>query len=352
VTVRACPGCGGTFLPHSDLAIIAREEGAPRSEAERQAAANAATGRAADDPGAYIRRCPICRALLRRYVYAFSSGVVVDACEDHGIWLDAGELERIEAWSEADRRGIVPKADIGTAHTSRAPDLERSKRRFDDAEFDAAAGRGGALVLAGELEAAALMRAAKAARHFQEWGTSRRASGEGSVEAMALARAHAEADTAPTEADGAVVHRAGRDIPASTGQVWPLLATITGLPRWLVGIERAVVVEGAGSSRVQELAYVNSYRVRQRVFRLAPERAIAWRDETEWLQDVEVPPWHAGAWTEISIERRSDGGCRVEIVSTQLPGDDEQARRINERALAVRGWLEASLARLASVASE
>lgn len=110
--VQSCPSCHGFFVEHETLAKIAREEHAPRDEAELVAAAEASNGRpgATDASTVSVRRCCVCDRVMRRYAYAFSSAVLVDGCDEHGIWLDAGELERIEAWAEADRRGMIAAA--------------------------------------------------------------------------------------------------------------------------------------------------------------------------------------------------------------------------------------------------
>jgi Zn-finger nucleic acid-binding protein len=107
--VQECPSCKGLFVEHETLAKIARDEIAPRDEAEREAAAEAANGRPGpvDLSPVSARRCSACGKTMARYTYAFSSAVIVDGCPEHGIWLDAGEIERIEAWAEAERRGMI-----------------------------------------------------------------------------------------------------------------------------------------------------------------------------------------------------------------------------------------------------
>lgn len=109
--IQECPSCRGLFVEHETLAKIAREETAPRDEEERSAAAAAANGSQAggplDNSDVSSRRCCVCSRTMSRYPYAFSSAVIVDGCPDHGIWLDEGEIERIEAWAEAERRGMV-----------------------------------------------------------------------------------------------------------------------------------------------------------------------------------------------------------------------------------------------------
>ena len=37
-------------------------------------------------------KCPVCRILMNRVSFGYRSGVVVDRCGKHGIWLDNGEI--------------------------------------------------------------------------------------------------------------------------------------------------------------------------------------------------------------------------------------------------------------------
>ncbi|MQY78973.1 MAG: hypothetical protein GH151_07235 [Bacteroidetes bacterium] len=42
--------------------------------------------------------CPICGELMPRRNFRRISGVLIDICRDHGIWLDPGELEQIRCF--------------------------------------------------------------------------------------------------------------------------------------------------------------------------------------------------------------------------------------------------------------
>jgi len=46
------------------------------------------------DPGGYIP-CVRCGELMNRKNFSRISGVVIDECSSHGVWLDAGEIEKI-----------------------------------------------------------------------------------------------------------------------------------------------------------------------------------------------------------------------------------------------------------------
>jgi Zn-finger nucleic acid-binding protein len=44
------------------------------------------------------RKCPECSKIMQRKNYMNKSGVIMDVCMEHGIWLDAGELKQIQEW--------------------------------------------------------------------------------------------------------------------------------------------------------------------------------------------------------------------------------------------------------------
>lgn len=72
-----------------------------------------------DKPGVSLEhhiKCPDCQLRMKRHVYMMDSGVIVDMCRDHGMWLDDGELSKIRKYlqsvptrqtddSEADKPG-------------------------------------------------------------------------------------------------------------------------------------------------------------------------------------------------------------------------------------------------------
>lgn len=48
-------------------------------------------------PIAYIK-CPVCSQLMNRVNFGTRSGVIIDRCKAHGVWLDGGELRHLFEW--------------------------------------------------------------------------------------------------------------------------------------------------------------------------------------------------------------------------------------------------------------
>lgn len=48
----------------------------------------------------YIK-CPVCSNIMNRVNFGTKSGVVVNRCRDHGVWLDGGDLRHLFEWMKA-----------------------------------------------------------------------------------------------------------------------------------------------------------------------------------------------------------------------------------------------------------
>lgn len=46
-------------------------------------------------------KCPVCRVLMNRVNYRHRSGVILDQCSSHGIWLNSGEITHLMEWKKA-----------------------------------------------------------------------------------------------------------------------------------------------------------------------------------------------------------------------------------------------------------
>lgn len=113
VELDRCPSGHGLWLDRGELPKVVRSEHSGRDEGERRTAVETAArdaGRAVVAEASTPRRpCPVCAEAMRLAEYA-SSGIAIDECRLHGVWLDAGELERIEAYAEGIRRQARPGA--------------------------------------------------------------------------------------------------------------------------------------------------------------------------------------------------------------------------------------------------
>ncbi|MGA7992660.1 MAG: zf-TFIIB domain-containing protein, partial [Thermoanaerobaculia bacterium] len=82
-------------------------------------------GAAAPEPGFHYRPCPVCKKLMNRSNFGGGSGVIVDVCGPHGVFLDRGELTKIVdflekgGWERVRKREILRMEEEAAALESR-----------------------------------------------------------------------------------------------------------------------------------------------------------------------------------------------------------------------------------------
>ena len=87
--IDACPECAGLWLTPAALRWLLES-----AESNPWLDGLCAPGREENETVRYLR-CPCCHTLMNRSLWAKRSGVVVDACRLHGLWLDRGELQAL-----------------------------------------------------------------------------------------------------------------------------------------------------------------------------------------------------------------------------------------------------------------
>ena len=86
------------------------------------------------------RPCPSCGTLMNRTLHGKRSGVVVDRCRDHGLWLDAGELRQLLEWARAGGALLdLERRQEQAAEEAKRQERERQDRQRFVAEGEAAA---------------------------------------------------------------------------------------------------------------------------------------------------------------------------------------------------------------------
>ena len=101
--LHRCTGCQGHFLEHQNLRAIERER---QVNVPPQAA-----GSTTRQPGEeFILLCPRCQQTMKKFRYGKEPAVTVDQCPScKALWLDAGELEAIQASFERWEDGYVKR---------------------------------------------------------------------------------------------------------------------------------------------------------------------------------------------------------------------------------------------------
>ena len=144
VEVDRCAGCQGIWLDNQELKPILDRREVIFSEAEIAAVqgVNEQVSRE-DRSNTDGPPCPVCGALMNEYTYMYDSGIVLDQCTEHGVWFDAGELEKVQIVYEEGRRRL--EQDIKRYKPILEKTEEEFRLRVDEQglEEDNVAGRSG-----------------------------------------------------------------------------------------------------------------------------------------------------------------------------------------------------------------
>lgn len=96
--IDRCDQCLGLFFDPGELEALLEATVTNVFLIDRTGLDGINAHRQADQyPVSYIK-CPVCAQLMNRVNFGAKSGVIVDRCKDHGVWLDGGELRHLFEW--------------------------------------------------------------------------------------------------------------------------------------------------------------------------------------------------------------------------------------------------------------
>lgn len=104
LVLRECPECGGAWMAGEAFERMCAEREQQASVRSYIFALTRPEGAPAIDTVRYVP-CPSCGRIMNRTNFARRSGIILDVCTPHGVWLDHGELGRLAAF--IDGGGLV-----------------------------------------------------------------------------------------------------------------------------------------------------------------------------------------------------------------------------------------------------
>ena len=88
--LEECMHCGGLWIDVSNF-----EQICSNAEAQQAATGLRLPPPVAFDPSVRYLKCPQCANIMNRMNYAGRSGIIINICRAHGIWLDREEIRQI-----------------------------------------------------------------------------------------------------------------------------------------------------------------------------------------------------------------------------------------------------------------
>lgn len=120
-----CPQCSGLWLNNPDFKRLTSE----RDVLKDDSLPYEYTKKPLPRDETYLH-CPLCESLMVRKNFKKISGVIIDICRDHGVWLDTGELVQIRSFiangglNEYQDREITLNSEAIASLDTRLSDVE------------------------------------------------------------------------------------------------------------------------------------------------------------------------------------------------------------------------------------
>lgn len=99
--IERCDECLGLFFDPGELEALLEATVSNVFSINRSQLDNINTTMRATDYGEFYIKCPNCAKIMNRVNFGTKSGVIVDRCKEHGVWLDGGELRHLFEWMKA-----------------------------------------------------------------------------------------------------------------------------------------------------------------------------------------------------------------------------------------------------------
>ncbi|MFZ2726388.1 MAG: zf-TFIIB domain-containing protein [Methylococcaceae bacterium] len=133
--VARCPTCFGLFFENGQIENLLESSVGHVSLINLQHLDNINKDRYYNDEVKYLK-CPVCQVLMNRVNYGQRSGVIVDKCMRHGVWLDCGEITHLMEWKQAGGQLLDAQVKANPPKPDYKPksieDYELPFARYDD----------------------------------------------------------------------------------------------------------------------------------------------------------------------------------------------------------------------------
>lgn len=97
MTIERCPGCMGMFFNHGELEKLLEEHTSDVILLDKERLERISEQFGFNHEVIYLQ-CPMCHERMSHRNFGGRSGVILDRCGTHGMWVQGGELRRLLEW--------------------------------------------------------------------------------------------------------------------------------------------------------------------------------------------------------------------------------------------------------------
>jgi Zn-finger nucleic acid-binding protein len=126
--IERCDLCLGLFFDPNELEAVLQATVANVFSINRSRLDSINALRKSHYGVSYIK-CPVCSTIMNRVSFGVKSGVIIDRCREHGVWLDGGELRHLFEWLKAGGKLLQQERDEEERRIE-LRELEREKRKL------------------------------------------------------------------------------------------------------------------------------------------------------------------------------------------------------------------------------
>ncbi len=106
--IERCETCFGVFFDPGEIEILLESSVSSVFDINKELIKNINKERYQNTSVRYVK-CPVCRILMNRVNFSHRSGVIIDQCKKHGIWLESGEIIHLMEWKKAGGQLLAEK---------------------------------------------------------------------------------------------------------------------------------------------------------------------------------------------------------------------------------------------------
>ncbi len=121
--IERCKGCFGLFFDLGEIDTLLENSVSNVSDINLTLIKNINKDRFASHQKVKYIKCPVCSNYMKRLNFGHRSGVIVDQCLKHGIWVDSGEITHLMEWKKAGGQLLNAKEKLNTKPKKNASPL-------------------------------------------------------------------------------------------------------------------------------------------------------------------------------------------------------------------------------------
>ena len=124
--IERCEKCLGLFFDPGELDALLEDSVKHVYSVNLEKLANITNTISLSEQEITYIKCPVCSKMMNRVNFGARSGVIVDVCKAHGVWLDSGELRRLLEWKKAGGALLHEQRQIDAAKAREKMERQKS----------------------------------------------------------------------------------------------------------------------------------------------------------------------------------------------------------------------------------